>query len=237
MVCCASCARAPVLAPSSAQMRPALPVSTPPLRQDTVHIVAPGETLWRLGKMYDVPIETILRANGLGGPQDLKMGVRLRIPGAAPIRPVIPLYKSSRWKYIIIHHSATDEGNAYTLFNLHNRRGFAGLGYDFIIDNGTSGKEDGQIEVSPRWIKQIDGAHCKAGGMNHQGIGICLVGNFSRERVSEKQLESLVYLINILRDYYRIPAGKVMGHGQVPGAHTECPGTLFPWGDFRRRLQ
>jgi len=186
--------------------------------------------------MYDVNMQDIMKANNLASKEQLERGQRLLIPNAAPVRPVIALYPSSKWKYIIIHHSATDSGNANSLYDLHNRRGFSGLGYDFIIDNGTGSKQDGQIEVSGRWVKQIDGAHCLAGGMNHQGIGICLVGNFSRERVSSKQLDSLVYLVNLLRKYYGIPQEKILGHGQVPGAATECPGLRFPWDEFKSRL-
>jgi LysM repeat protein len=231
-----SCARAP-LKPSvypTGEIYPTLP--GPILRQDVFHIVAPGETLWRISKMYDVGMQDIIRANNLERPEKLEMGQRLIIPQAAPIRPVIPLYRTHKWKYIIIHHSATDEGNAFSLFNLHLRRGFASLGYHFIINNGTYGKGDGQIEVAPRWIRQEDGAHCISAGMNHMGIGICLVGNFSKERVSQKQLDALIYLVKILKNNYHIPEKNIMGHGQVPGARTECPGTYFPWEEFKKRL-
>ncbi|NQU19597.1 N-acetylmuramoyl-L-alanine amidase [bacterium] len=68
--------------------------------------------------------------------------------------------------------------------------------------------------------------------MNKKGIGICLVGNYSRGDVSGKQMESLVYLINMLREYYNIPKQNIMGHGQVPNAATECPGLKFPWEEF-----
>lgn len=236
LVC--SCAHAPApqqyIPYSTASVYPRS--SGPVARQDIVHLVAPSETLWRIGKMYDVKIRDIMKANNLSDTDRLERGQKLLVPGAAPIRPVIALYPSTKWKYIIIHHSATDTGDANSLYDLHNRRGFSGLGYDFIIDNGTGSKQDGQIEVSGRWIKQIDGAHCLAGGMNHQGIGICLVGNFSKEYVSSRQLDSLVYLVNLLRKYYGIPTEKILGHGQVPGAATECPGLNFPWGEFRSKL-
>lgn len=207
-------------------------------RKDTVHIVAPGETLWRIGKMYDVSPKVIARANSLNKSENLKKGARIIVPGAAPIKPVVSLYPTEKWKYIIIHHSATDVGNALVFNRAHNLRGFTrGLGYHFVIDNGTRGKIDGQIEVSPRWIKQQDGAHCRAGGMNHKGIGICLVGNFNKERVSEKQMQALVYLVNRLRRYYEIPLSHIKGHGQVSGASTDCPGKIFPWGQFWKRLK
>jgi N-acetyl-anhydromuramyl-L-alanine amidase AmpD len=72
--------------------------------------------------------------------------------------------------------------------------------------------------------------------MNHKGIGICLVGNFNQERVSRKQLEALVYLVDILRDYYKIPLKNIIGHKDVKGAKTECPGKYFHWEEFQDRL-
>ncbi|MCM8799957.1 MAG: N-acetylmuramoyl-L-alanine amidase, partial [Candidatus Omnitrophica bacterium] len=182
-------------------------------------------------------MEDIMRANNINDPRNLEMGQKLFIPGAAPLRPVIPLYKTDKWKYIIIHHSATDKGNAISLFNLHIKRGFQGTGYHFIIDNGTEGKLDGQIEATPRWIKQDNGAHCRASGMNYKGIGICLVGDFTNQEPTPKQIDSLVYLVDILRRYYHIPLKNILGHGQVPGARTECPGRSFPWLKFFKRLR
>ncbi len=231
-----SCATAPMKPPAYPAKEIYPQVLAPVLRQNVFHTVAPGESLWRISKMYDAKIEDIIQANNLKKPKELEMGQRLLIPKAAPLRPVIPLYKTRKWKYIIIHHSATDEGSSLSLFKLHLKRGFSGLGYHFIIDNGTKGKGDGQIEVSPRWIKQQDGAHCRASGMNYKGIGICLVGNFSEEKVSEKQMESLIYLVKTLRDYYNIPIRNIVGHGQIPGARTECPGKNFPWTKFKDRL-
>ena len=206
------------------------------MRQGIYHSVAPGETLWRIAKMYEVDAETIKEVNRIRDVRDMDIGRRLYIPGAAPRKHVITLYPNRKWKYIIIHHSATDHGSSMQFNKAHLSRGWKGVGYDFIIDNGTCGKDDGQIETSPRWIKQTDGAHCKAGGMNEKGIGVCLVGNFSREKVSARQMDSLVYLVNKLRKFYRIPRRNIMGHGQVPGARTECPGTRFPWKRFWARL-
>ena len=207
----------------------------PILRQDIFHIVAPGETLWRISKMYDVPIKNILSANKLKT-ETLEKGQRILVPNAAPIVSVIPLYPSKKWKYIVIHHSATDEGSSLYFDNYHQGKGWEGIGYHFVIDNGTKEKQDGQIEVSPRWIKQEDGSHCRASNMNERAIGICLVGNFNKEYVSSKQLDALVYLVNILRKYYKIPLKRIIGHNQVLGARTECPGKNFPWSRFKNRL-
>ncbi|NQS90438.1 N-acetylmuramoyl-L-alanine amidase [Patescibacteria group bacterium] len=233
-----SCASAPIRPPEySTKDIISLPTA-PILRKDIIHTVAPGETVWRIAKMYDIETKDIMRANTLKRPKELKMGRRLLIPDAAPLKAVIPLYPSKKWKYIIIHHSATDEGSALHFHIAHHLRGFKrGLGYHFVIDNGTRGKEDGHIEVSPRWLKQLDGAHCKASGMNKKGIGICLVGNFNKERISKKQMDSLLYLVNCLRKHYKIPLKNIMGHNQVFGARTECPGKNFPLSEFKKQLK
>jgi len=186
--------------------------------------------------MYDVSVDSIIRANNLPSDSSIQKGQKLLIPNAAPLRPIIPLYSSPKWRYIIIHHSATEVGNALRFDDAHNRRGWEGLGYHFVIDNGTEGKQDGQIEVSPRWIKQRDGAHCKASNMNLKSIGICLVGNFNYEKVTRKQMDSAVYLVNKLRKFYGIPKGRILGHGQVKGACTDCPGKKFPWDEFMSKL-
>jgi LysM repeat protein len=240
----ASCARVPLRDIHPSPMEPAsiipteivtAPVTLP--RADIYHEVAPGETLWRISKMYDVEIEDIVRANSLSDASMLEKGQSLLIPNAAPLRSIIPLYPSRKWDYIIIHHSATDIGNELRFDYMHTNRRWKGLGYHFVIDNGTSGKSDGQIEVSPRWIHQEDGAHCKADGMNYRGIGVCLVGNFNFDRVTSRQMDALVSLVGSLKDYYDIPDSHILGHGQVRGARTDCPGKNFPWAEFRRRLK
>jgi N-acetyl-anhydromuramyl-L-alanine amidase AmpD len=187
--------------------------------------------------MYDVPANKICAANGIGANEPIHIGQKLIIPNARMMRHVIPLYSETRWKHIIIHHTASDLGTAMVINRVHEDRGFwQGIGYHFLIDNGTLGKGDGQIEVSPRWIKQLVGAHCKAGNMNETGIGIALVGNFNDELPTRSQMESLTYLLRMLSGHYRISSINVMGHRDVPGAATDCPGKRFPWYQVRQCL-
>jgi N-acetylmuramoyl-L-alanine amidase len=232
----AACAppRRPVVMPTPTVIEP----SRAGARSNVTHKVGPGETLWRISKMYDVPVASIMSVNHLDNAADIKMGRELRIPHAAGIKPVVTLYPSRKWRYIIIHHSGTEEGSALQFHRWHLNKGWdKGVGYHFVIDNGLSEKQDGQIETTPRWIKQEDGAHCKAGEMNPRAIGICLVGNFDTDRVSRKQMESLILLVNKLRRNYNIPLDHVIGHGKVHGASTHCPGKRFPWEEFMDRLR
>jgi hypothetical protein len=106
-----------------------------------------------------------------------------------------------------------------------------GIGYDFVIGNGTD-SGDGEVEVTFRWRRQIPGAHC--GGTpgnwaNADGIGICLVGNFDQTVPTSRQMASLLKLVRFLQRRYGISSSRIYGHNSTPGAHvTHCPGTRFP---------
>jgi N-acetylmuramoyl-L-alanine amidase len=205
------------------------------VRQTITHEVAPLETIWRISKMYDVSPEAIYAANSLKAGETIHPGQKLVIPNAKALRNIIPLYPNSRWKYIVVHHTATDVGKAFLIHRTHLDRGFwNGLGYHFLIDNGSLGKGDGQIEAAPRWIKQQSGAHCNSGGMNEKSIGIALVGNFNEAPPSAHQLQSLTYLLKTLSQYYHIPAANIIGHRDAPGASTECPGKRLPIANIRQ---
>jgi len=157
------------------------------------------------------------------------------------------LEQKGRWRGIIIHHSATDWGNAQEFDELHKKRRdrngekWLGLGYDFVVDNGRGGP-DGRVETGWRWHKQVTGAHCRPKGCrdnywNEHTIGICLVGNFEKYRPSQSQYASLARLVRFLQKRYDIPLKQVKGHGQVAGARTQCPGRLFSWWELKRRLR
>ena len=55
-----------------------------------VHHVRAGETLWRIGRTYGVPLEVLLRENNLGDASQLAAGSELWIPGAERELPVPP---------------------------------------------------------------------------------------------------------------------------------------------------
>ena len=144
------------------------------------------------------------------------------------------------WTAVIIHHSATSNGNA-TIFDKWHRENnhWDGVGYDFVIGNG-SDSGDGEVEVTLRWKQQRAGAHC--GGTpgnwaNEKGIGICLVGDFNKTRPSQRQIQSLLHLVRFLKGRYGIGLDRIYGHGTTPGARaTDCPGKNFPMSSFKSML-
>jgi hypothetical protein len=143
------------------------------------------------------------------------------------------------WRAIVIHHAAVRSGSAGTIHQAHLANGWDGLGYHFVIGNGT-GSGDGEIEVGYRWRDQIKGAHTRArpgddNRWNLSSIGICLMGDFTQTSPSQRQMDALVRLVRALMAEYSIAAENVVPHHFVHA--TECPGPCFPWGEFMSRIR
>lgn len=137
-------------------------------------------------------------------------------------------YFVREWKYIVIHHSASESGGAaeFDKFHREKRRWENGLGYHFVIGNG-NGSGDGEIEVGNRWMHQTNGAHAGVQEYNHFGIGICLVGNFNETSPTEAQMSSLYALVEYLLERCHIPSENVLMHRHCK--ETDCPGKNFPY--------
>lgn len=210
------------------------------------HIVQKGETVWGIARKYGVTPEEIIAANKLKKPGEISPGQLLIIPGRVSPKvrhQEITLLcrvprgvRARRWRYIVIHHSATPTGNAAIFDRYHRNRGMKnGLAYHFVIGNG-KGAGDGEIEVGGRWTKQLQGGHVRSRRMNEIGIGVCLVGDFEKSYPTRKQIESLVALLKYLTRKHNIPKGRVVGHRNVRGGDTKCPGKHFSLVQVRGKL-
>ncbi|MDJ0521082.1 MAG: N-acetylmuramoyl-L-alanine amidase [Planctomycetota bacterium] len=156
------------------------------------------------------------------------------VAGRGWVPPVTP----RNWKWIVLHHSDDLRGNMqkYDDYHRNEKRWEHGCGYHFVIGNGTlSG--DGEVEIGPRWTRQLHGAHAKTpdNRFNDYGVGICLVGKFNEGRPTKAQMDSLVNLVRWLKARYDIDIGNVKGHCHC--CVTDCPGKNFPWAELRRRLR
>jgi len=143
-------------------------------------------------------------------------------PGGGLPTDVTDVASARAWSLIVVHHSASKVGGSARFDEWHRAKGWEGVGYDFVIGNGTD-TADGFIETTFRWREQKDGAHVK--GWNEMAIGICLVGNFEETDPTPAQLDALRTLVRHLRGRFRIPRERVLGHGQLNA--TACPGKRF----------
>ena len=124
-------------------------------------------------------------------------------------------------KYLAIHHSATpDDQTPSDIADFHiNTNGWGGIGYHFLISKA------GEIF----YVGDISTARANVANLNEQVIGICLIGNFtSGNTPGKKQLESTgklcEYLINLPEMEALNSLECVLGHKELPGQVTICPG-------------
>lgn len=124
---------------------------------------------------------------------------------------------------IIIHCSASHFGDCKSIEEWHLDRGWAGVGYHFIILNGFvksslnfSERDNGRVEIGRE--STIQGAHCL--GQNQNSLGICLIGD---KTFTERQLlVSLPKLISNLMEKYSVPLSKIHGHREF-NRNKSCP--------------
>lgn len=131
-------------------------------------------------------------------------------------------------EYIIIHCAATPPSmdiGVKEIDRWHRAKGWLGCGYHFVI------RRDGTVEKGRD--EKVAGAHVS--GMNHNSIGICLVGGvMEKDKVTpennftEAQFTSMKSLVTDLLARY--PGAKVRGHKDF--AKKACPcfevATYFP---------
>ena len=121
----------------------------------------------------------------------------------------------SRCSELILHHSAHLSWNVYDVARYHVvKNGWPAIGYHIVIS------DRGDIFLCNNL--NIQSYHCK--GHNFKSIGICCLGNFEEEEMTEKQeLALMMVLWTIGTNFHEL---QVYGHCDV--ASTLCPGSHFP---------
>ncbi|PXA03779.1 peptidoglycan-binding protein [Coraliomargarita sinensis] len=208
------------------------------------HIVQAGDTLSGIAIQYGITVAQIKRDNSLNS-DVIRIGQKLVISSnhtsgndyLVNVRAVTARISVRRdnWKRIVVHHSGIKHGNASVYDSAHRRRGMQnGLAYHFVIGNGID-SGDGEIEIGPRWRKQLLGGHVKSYHINLTAIGICLVGNFEKTHPSRRQLEAFTQLMDWLRGGVLPKAHRFAGHRELKGEQTICPGKNFPLAAMHAR--
>lgn len=116
---------------------------------------------------------------------------------------------------LVIHHSASPRKTTVEqLTQWHLERGFSEIGYHHVI------RADGTLLMGRPLAKP--GAH--AAGHNTHSVGICLIGNntVEKEGWTTAQQNALALYVRWFRTFF--PEAEVLGHRDLPDAHTLCPG-------------
>jgi len=140
--------------------------------------------------------------------------------------------KPKEIKRIIIHHSASDFGDAKLIDKWHKERGWKGIGYHFVVLNGKrrskdkiNEKEIGLIEKGRKlnadpWLDSDEvGAHCY--GYNSDSIAICLIHDTGK--YDPRQLMAYRDLCAGLCVHFRLNPANIYGHYELDDNKPFCP--------------
>jgi len=217
---------------------------------DKNYTVKHNDTLTDLAHKYGLTVGELAEHNGLSRTDKLRVGQKLVIPDSDAVRSemasssLLPKglnkirVERTKWKYIVIHHSASPNASVKGMDYYHRveRHMENGLAYHFVIGNGHSMK-DGEIAIGHRWTAQLDGGHLASEALNKKAVGICMVGNFDEDRPTKRQMESLHALVDFLLARCHLSADAVKTHQQINPIYTRCPGKHFPAKSFLKELK
>lgn len=129
----------------------------------------------------------------------------------------MPLNKRGTTDLLILHHSGTTTCTPDGVHSSHVGNGWAGIGYHYLV------RKDGTIYRGRP--EDTVGAH--AYGANSHSIGVCFEGNYQVEpSMPAAQLAAGQALVADIKRRWGIT--KVIGHKDVAGSTTDCPGKYFP---------
>lgn len=132
-----------------------------------------------------------------------------------------PLSKRGTTDLLILHHSGTTTCTPDGIHNSHVGNGWAGIGYHYLV------RKDGTIYRGRP--EDTVGAH--AYGANSHSIGVCFEGNYQVEaEMPAAQLAAGQALVADIKRRWGI--SKVIGHKDVAGSTTDCPGKYFPFAEM-----
>ena len=145
-------------------------------------------------------------------------------------------WREARWRYIIIHHTASDIGNMDYYRKQHvEKRGWPDIAYHFLINNGSYDTGIGQVETSTLWTRRDINYSTQLSYINYFAIAVALVGNFENHPPHHIQMEALIQHVTELARRYDIPPQRIVGHREIWG--TACPGKHLRLKEIRAAVR
>ncbi len=170
-------------------------------------------------------------------PGGVSLSPLMAVGGARGVEAVLQTptpIEEGRWHTIVLVHSGAPVGSPSTIEESHRSVGYDGLGFHFVVGNGT-GMAEGAIHAGYRWMEQLDGAQLAGLSGSSKGIiEVCLVGDGDRRPFGEEQLLRTAQLVATLTDQLGISPESVRLHQDL--AQTSSPGRYFPRQAFEELL-
>ncbi|KAJ8032505.1 Peptidoglycan recognition protein [Holothuria leucospilota] len=123
----------------------------------------------------------------------------------------------------VVHHSCDDVSSCSRVVrgiqNHHmNNNKWWDIGYNFLIGG------DGNVYEGRGW--NVVGAHAGVAMYNNNGIGVCMLGDFTSSMPTQAALDALDELVGCCVSRNKLKRNySVLGHRDVKS--TSCPGNQF----------
>lgn len=131
---------------------------------------------------------------------------------------------------LAVHHSVTDKNKTTPeqIALLHKARGWAGIGYHFVITG------DGTVY----YVGDIGTARANISMNNEKILGICLTGDFTKELPNQEQLKALKGLCEyFMTEFPALPNiaswADVIGHQEAANLWTGADPTACPGSNWK----
>jgi len=143
---------------------------------------------------------------------------------------------------IVLHHAAAPRSTTVEdIKRWHIEKGWRDIGYHWLLTDAPDSTVGPQMHIGrahnldERWEPWERGAHAK--GHNSHTMGVCLVANHSIEPPSKAALDLLHGWLVAFCLTLRLGPDDIVGHRELEGAATECPGGLVDLDAIRQRVR
>ncbi|SKA77677.1 N-acetylmuramoyl-L-alanine amidase [Paucidesulfovibrio gracilis DSM 16080] len=138
------------------------------------------------------------------------------------------------WRFdsVVVHHSATREGDYALIRHLHKQRGWNDAAYQLVMSNGTRSLPPGALEASGRYRHLLPGPATSNQPANLGGLHLCIIGNYQNDPLPEHMQIALGHVLRELCQKFHISQERVLFHRDVNA--TLCPGQYIQKEDVLR---
>lgn len=151
-----------------------------------------------------------------------------QLPKSTVAGNVYPARARSAITHLVVHHSAAPAGvDAERLAQYQvTTRGWPGIGCHFLV------AADGSIAQT----HHLETAVYHTTGQDANSVGVMFAGDFADMPPTPLQLDRGAHLIAWLAQELKIPNSRIVGHDELPGQSTSCPGRQWLEGQQWKRL-
>lgn len=144
------------------------------------------------------------------------------------------IFVGHRYKWIVIHHTASDYGNYASIKKYHAKEhNWLDAAYHLILSNGSTEVPAGFLEATKRYRFLSYSLGTQSPKHNIWGLHLCIVGNYEDRPLPENLKKALAFSIASLQEKFSIPNTHILFHRDV--GSTLCPGkyitkqAIFSW--------